>query len=65
MSRAKNRARAEAGGRFVNTHEPRMARRYVCANCHKSGHFIKVGEYYFHDHCPKTMVPFTEAELNR
>lgn len=63
MSKARDRARAKAGNRHISTHEPRMVRPYVCAYCHKPGHFVKVGDYYFHESCPKEMIPFTEKEL--
>ena len=62
MSRARDRARAVAGHRHINTRDPRMARSYVCAHCHKYGHFVKIGEYYFHESCPRDMVPFEEAK---
>ena len=58
MSKAKDIARAMAGNPFRNLSEPRMGRRYVCANCHTPGRFVKVGTYYFHQDCPKVMVPF-------
>lgn len=60
MSKAKDRIRAKAGNPHISTKEPRMGRRYVCAHCHEPGHFVKVGNYYFHEACPKRMIPFAE-----
>ena len=61
LSKAKDIARAEAGNLFRNESTgPQMVRKIVCAHCHEPGHFVKVGEYYFHEYCPKTMIPFPE-----
>lgn len=65
MSRAKDRARARAGNPHVSTREHRMMRTYVCAHCHKPGHFVEVDEYYYHEECPKKMIPFTKEELKQ
>lgn len=63
MSRAKNIARARAGNPHTSGVSVGMVRRYVCANCHKRGQFVKVGDYYYHNDCPKVMVPFADDEV--
>ena len=62
MSKAKDIARAIAGNPHINSPRQVMCRRYICANCHQSGEFVKVGDYYFHPSCPKQMIPFTDEE---
>ena len=69
MSKAKDRARAEAGNPHISVSSPQTYRQYVCAHCHKppyqdkGGEFVKVGDYYFHAKCPKRMIPFSKVEL--
>lgn len=64
MSRVKDRARAEAGNRHINVKELCYVRRFVCAFCHGGGGtFVRVGDYLFHESCPKKMIPFTKEEL--
>ena len=65
MSKAKDRARAIAGNPHRTTSEPLRGRVWVCANCHKplGSTYVKVGDYLFHQNCPKIMKPLTKKEM--
>ena len=63
MSKRKDRERAKSGNPHVTTKEPLMGRRYVCAYCHDYGTLVKVGDFYFHQNCPKVIKPFKKAKV--
>lgn len=62
MSRRKDKERAEGGSIFRNEGSPTSRSRFVCAHCHKPGFLLLSGKYYFHEKCPKEMVPFQKQK---
>ena len=63
MSKAKNLERALAGYPHRHIKERDASPAFVCAYCHgTNGKLVKVDRYYFHETCPKELLPFSEGE---
>ena len=57
MSR-KDRLRAIGGNPHPRDTPSKKAKPgFVCAHCHKPGFLLKSGNYYYHEKCPKEMIP--------
>ena len=59
MGKRKDRLYAEEhGARPRDVPTKKASTRLVCAHCHERGFLLKSGNYYYHEKCPKEMIPF-------